>query len=421
LFGSPATVFRVHREQPIPPADGAWDAEKLMASRAGYDGKSFFSVRWPTPDATKATHYKALIFRASSDTLFQVDKEQKRTYPLTFTAANDPRPSHWAPGRKAKVATELFAAPVADYAKLSDDVLSVLGNLSGNDEAFAQITIDPLLIGGGANPDRRGPDDPPAYVLRPNLNSWVDTIPGRTRARYLYKIAYVDSAQNRGPLSKASPPVDVPKVVPPRTPVITKITGGDRQITIHWAANREPDLAGYRVYRTDEKDKARDVRLMYEVDEIAAAAVEYADPVPGLSTFYYRLLAFDSAGNESKATEPATASAFDISPPTPAIINSTKWGWSDAQGAFREWGDPAPGSIPCIRTEWQPAAAGDETLLQRRTSPLGTWITLMPYQVGSDPYSDLAVNISKTYDYRVVTRSRSGQTITTAEAHVTPP
>ena len=35
--------------------------------------------------------------------------------------------------------------------------------------------------------------------------------------------------------------------------MITKVLGGDRQITLTWASNREQDLKSYRVYRTDKE------------------------------------------------------------------------------------------------------------------------------------------------------------------------
>ena len=51
-------------------------------------------------------------------------------------------------------------------------------------------------------------------------------------------------------------------VVPPRPPVLTGVYGGDRQVTLRWAANREPDLALYRLYRTGDQAAAADVRAM---------------------------------------------------------------------------------------------------------------------------------------------------------------
>jgi hypothetical protein len=413
LLGSPATVFRVYRTEPDTPADGAWDAERLQATRADYHGKSYFTVRWPKPGPAKRQHFKALIFRASRETLFQVDMEQKRTFPLTFSAADDPSPAHWTASRKADVAAKLFAAG-SDYAKLlalptleaklekyrqlSDDALSVLANLPGNGEAFAQVTIDPLDLTPGANDDRRGPDDDATYAARPTMNAWLDEIPGRTQTRYLYKIAYVDSAQNHGPLSKASPPVYVPKVVPPRTPVITKIVGGDRQITLKWAANREPDLAGYRVYRTDDEEKAGDIRLMDKVNDVGAGEVQYDDVVPGLVTFYYRLTAKDSAGNESAPSVSFAGRGYHIQPPDPPIWKTVEW--------IEENGTPV------ISLIWTTTDPGLVCVLQRRTANSATWRSLSE-EIVSDTtnewkWKDTTAQEGIAYRYRVRVRDREG-------------
>jgi hypothetical protein len=138
------------------------------------------------------------------------------------------------------------------------------------------------------------------------LGIYIDTLDGRATNRYFYRAAYVDGAHNRSALSLSSPPVYLPNVVPPRAPVITKVLGGDRQITLKWASNREADLLEYRVYRTDSKDNARDLRLMTLVHTEAVpsgdpaarpAEVEWTDkPLPGLVTFYYRVVALDDSG-----------------------------------------------------------------------------------------------------------------------------
>jgi hypothetical protein len=113
-------------------------------------------------------------------------------------------------------------------------------------------------------------------------------------------------------------------VVPPRPPVLTGVFGGDRQVTLRWAANREPDLALYRLYRTVDPVAAADVRSMplvaaFLLDPAAATEADravdatarlsadrggcsYPDLVlPGGIDQYYRLVAVDTAGNASPA------------------------------------------------------------------------------------------------------------------------
>ncbi len=74
-------------------------------------------------------------------------------------------------------------------------------------------------------------------------------------------------------------------------------------LEILWAPSAEPDLAGYRVYRTapgGPPQKIADVepnRASW-IDDTAERGVEYG----------YAVTALDQAGNESPPTEPVEAS-----------------------------------------------------------------------------------------------------------------
>jgi hypothetical protein len=391
LLGGPATIFRVHREPPDAPADGAWDAERLIATRADYHGISRFSVRWPRPAANKLPYYKALIFRASEESLFQVDMAQQRTYPIAFSSADDPRPSHWTAARKADVLAELAklgATPTIDaYRALNDDALSVLGNLWGNEEAFAQITIDPIDLATPQTNDRIGPDDPDTYAPRMDIQTRLDELPGRTQSRYLYRLAFVDSAQNRGPLGKASPPVYVPKVMPPRVPVVTKIVAGNRSLTVHWAANREPDLAGYHVYRADDPASAEDLRSMERVQTVTGDTKWSDFAVIELRPYTYRITAFDTAGNESRGSSPVTGRAFNVTVPPVPVFDQLQF---DASGA--------------VECRW---TSTEQTLLERKSSWERLWSRLTPWlDAGTHLFVD--GGDGGPYTYRLRARNRTG-------------
>ena len=273
--------------------------------------------------------------------------------------AVDPR---WDGAKRAQVAAELNelngldpgdrAAAAAAYRALSNDALRVLAGLPGTEAAFTQITVQPL---DPAEPDpsapdglrwrRVGPDVPPG-VLGPGELAYVDTLDGRATNRWFYRSGHVDGVQNVGPLGLATPPVWLPDVVPPRTPTVTRLTAGDRRITIEWASNREPDLAEYRVYRADHEGAGRDVRLMDLVHvEIAAgvpddrpATVTWTDePVPGLVNLRYRVVAVDVAGNISAPSPLRTARAVDDTPP---VVPAATGAWVPASGSVRaqiEW------------------------------------------------------------------------------------
>lgn len=406
--GSMATIFRVRREPPpapVPPPD----AERVFATPADYHSESFYTYRW-----VPITHLRTHVFRAVDDAVFQEDWRHRPRPALDpadtsqFPAA-EPR---WTLLKRQQVAAELDAlnahphtdagkaAAMAAYRALSNDGLRVLAGLPGNDRAFTQITTYALEPDDAATSDRRGPDSPAGYVPSAGLRAYVDTLDGRSTSRYFYRSAYVDGANNTSGLSLSSPPVWLPNVVPPRAPVLTRILGGERAITVSWASNREADLAKYRLYRADAVEAARDLRLMTLVHEALVTAgdpearpaqLSFVDaPVPGLVTFHYRLVAVDSAGNVSVPSEAASGRGFDESlpvAPAPAV----------------EW--VTAGSARRAQIAW---SSPDETMLQRR-DPGRSWVELASWRPPGayslrDPFSDP----THSYEYRIWSRKATG-------------
>lgn len=412
--GAPAKVFRVRRASPPAPALPA-DAERVYATPADYYSRSLYTYRWK-PSA----NLKAHIFRALDDAIFKADWAQRPRSALSgaqtqfFPAATDPR---WNAAKRAQVAIELnqlngfghdaagAAQAIAYYRKLSDDALRVLAGLPGNERAFVQITVQPLDPADPATANRVGPDNPPNFALDPNLRAYVDTLDGRSSNRYFYRAAYVDGAHNRSPLSLAGPPVWLPNVTPPRAPVITSVLGGDRQITITWASNREADLAEYRVYRADDEAATRDLRLMALVHSAPAPpgdpaarppSVAWTDsPLDGGARRFYRIVAVDQAGNISAPSIAMAGQAFRDTPPAaPAWVS-----------ALRTTGD----GISLVQLTWAlPEAL--ETLVQRRRAGTALWTIVAGWlPQGTATLDDPTADPATAYIYRLRGRDAAGQ------------
>ena len=224
----------------------------------------------------------------------------------------------------------------AAYRSLTDNALRVLASLPGNERAFTQLTILPLDPDDPANTDRLGPDTADGYAPGATVRAYVDALDGRSSNRYFYRGLNVNAVQTRGTLGFAPPPVYCPDVMPPRTPVLTKALGGNREITLTWASNREPDLAAYLVYRSEDAGDARDIRRMTLVrtDPVSAAvapddrpaSITWADQaVVAARTYWYRLAASDAAGNVSDAALPVCARAYDTTPPPPPAVLDATW------------------------------------------------------------------------------------------------
>jgi hypothetical protein len=349
---SAARVFRVLREPP-PPPEAVVDSERVYATPADWHARSFHTFRWvPQPDV--GTH----VCRAMDETVFAADWAHQPRDPLDPGDAEyfpDPAAEPtWNAAKRQQVCDDLNALrglkqggasreeALQTYRALSDDALRVLAGLPGCDKAFTQLTFRPLDVGDPEIQDRRGPDDPPGYVPRAGVRAYLDTLDGRALNRYLYRAATVDSAQNRSGLGPVGTPVRLPNVVPPRAPAITRVTAGDRGITLAWASNREPDLLEYRVFRADDAVGARDVRGMTQMAVVAAdpdpaarpGEVTWTDePVPGLRDFWYRVVAVDrpdpvdprgGGGNLSEPSPPKQGRARQPRP-DPPVLQPPAW------------------------------------------------------------------------------------------------
>ncbi len=362
--GAPPKVFRVLRQPPPAPEVPPPDSDKVFATPADYYSRSYYTYRWQ-PQQDLKTH----IFRALDDTLFKVDWKRRETSTESISADDqDYFPVEWSDPeppdphnpslveKREQIANDLnhintfshdaegTAQAMAYYRELSNDVLRVLAGLPGNERAFTQLTIQPLDREDPDIANRKTPADPDDFevgdsdnpLASETLRIYIDTLDGRSSNHYFYRAAYMDGAHNNSQLSISSPPVYLPNVVPPRAPVITKVVGGDRKITLKWASNREPDLKEYRVYRADSKEMARDLRLMALIhtepppddgSTVRQAEVEWTDnPDTVLKTFYYGVVSVDETGNLSKPSAIVAGRAFDESLPQIPELSVT---WTD--------------------------------------------------------------------------------------------
>lgn len=410
--GPPAKIYRVLRALPPPPED-ILGGERYYASPADYHSRSFFTYRWkPQP------HMKLHVFRALDDGVFKADWAQRQLQTVLDASQLELFPPGWNAATRQAIADELNhlntfvnladgtgpAQAAAYYRQLSDAALRVLAGLPTSEDAFVQQTLNPLDPADASHADRKGPDTPDDYLPDPHHRAFVDTLDGRATNRYFYRAAYVDGAHNLGPLGLSSPPVYLPKVVPPRAPVITKVLGGDRQITLKWAANRDPDLAEYRVYRADTEQATRDLRLMSvvgteAVPTVGAAAqpaeIVWSDaPVPGRATFYYCLVAVDTAGNVSTPSPVFPGRAFDDSRPAPP-----------------NWNAPAAGAAADeVMLSWSSTVADLRCLVQRRLTGTLLWENVSGWLArGTYSHTDRGRNPALQYDYRLRVMDSAGR------------
>ncbi len=149
----------------------------------------------------------------------------------------------------------------------------------------------------------------PLTLLAPTLeNSYRDTSFefGKT---YLYTVRSVIIAENNPLESSDSIAVGVtPRdIFPPAAPqdlVAAVLPGppqGSLQVDLSWAINLENDLAGYRIYRSEQQG---DRGQLLTPDLLPTPAYRDTSVEPG-HRYWYSVTAVDGAGNESSPSVPA--------------------------------------------------------------------------------------------------------------------
>ena len=445
--GAPAKIFRVRREPPPTPTLPPADSDKVYATAADYNGHSVYTFRW-----VRLPNLRTHIFRALDESIFDIDWSRPTSARITLNPNNNPEhrklfplessEPRWTPLKCGQVAAELNALndlkangasiklALQSYHNLSNDALRVLAGLPTSESAFRQLTIQPLDMADQENADHRGPDDTDNYTARMDLCAFQDMLDGRSTNRYFYRTAHIDGVHNRSKdLSMSSPPVYCQDVMPPSRAILLQASGGDKVIRLRWLENAEEDLDRYVLYRADSFEKARDVRLMTQHEQIAitptttlrqgevapsfvtdeggnriARRLQYDDRgVSANLIFYYRLAAVDKAGNSSEPSDIVAGRAYQLLP-DPPTLNFPVW---DAEHKK-------------ITLTWTSADPDLESMVERRVEDSSLWIsTPLWLPRGLYTYQDEPPDSTRRYEYRIKVRDTLGQINSTYQSQLT--
>jgi len=132
------------------------------------------------------------------------------------------------------------------------------------------------------------------FLLTANIledTVFIDSLPAISQTTYGYVVYAIDGSNNR---SRPSGMVKarLPDQVPPLSPIMTGLEKVGNAVLIRWTRRSEPDLAGYRIYRSlnGPQDLAgQDISFTNS----------YTDTLEGSGRYYYAVTSLDSAGNES--------------------------------------------------------------------------------------------------------------------------
>ncbi|NQT84096.1 hypothetical protein HQ563_13805, partial [bacterium] len=90
---------------------------------------------------------------------------------------------------------------------------------------------------------------------------------------------------------------------PPNPPENLVAVAGTEEVSLYWDENLETDIAGYNVYRSETSGSG-----YAKINDGLVTAIEYLDTdVVGGTTYYYVVTAMDTSGNESGASNEASA------------------------------------------------------------------------------------------------------------------
>lgn len=172
-------------------------------------------------------------------------------------------------------------------------------------------------------------------------------------------------------------------------------------VMLSWAANREPDLDGYKVFRSYYKDKDY---VQAHKNTIAANEFKEKVQLKNLTKdYYYQVVAVDRRSNASAFSAPVLLKKPDVVPPSAPVMHKPKY----------EHGQ--------VALSW--TAGTDEDLagykLYRQDKDHTTLIaSLQPDQV---TYQDVSVPGGIQYFYKIIAYDDAGLTSDTATYSITVP
>ncbi len=160
-------------------------------------------------------------------------------------------------------------------------------------------------------------DAEPAALAASDTNNYTDSA-FNFEQTYVYTVRSVIQVENNSVESGDSEPVTVtPRdTFPPAAPqgVVTAVlpgaTAGALVVDLSWSINLETDLAGYRVYKSEQEGTRGQ---LVTPDLLPTPAVRDTSVEPG-HHYWYTVTAVDRAGNESAPSSPV---AVDVTQPSP--------------------------------------------------------------------------------------------------------
>ncbi|MDB5297216.1 MAG: domain containing protein, partial [Phycisphaerales bacterium] len=146
---------------------------------------------------------------------------------------------------------------------------------------------------------------------------------------YAYKVTAVDFSGNESTASDVATATAGDSIAP-AAPTATAAASADVGIRVSWLAPADPDVAGYRVYRSANADGSA-ASLVSGTALAGGTAYTDTTALAG-QTWYYVVTAVDASNNESGQSAPAGATRVAVALPTVRIDVGSAAAFTDAAG-----------------------------------------------------------------------------------------
>ncbi|MGW1192046.1 PA14 domain-containing protein [Streptomyces sp. NPDC002559] len=169
----------------------------------------------------------------------------------------------------------------------------------------------------------KGASYPTKPIATTTSTSYTDTTVPKDGNVYYYEVRAYDKAGNvsSGTADLAVTTVDRTAPAAPKGVEDNWSMDFPTEITLYWDSNTEPDLAGYRVYRSTSNPVALTPENLLTGDKLSPGG--YTGPLPPTGdVYYYVVTAVDTHGLESPASATAMYYTRDLTGPVDTALNA---------------------------------------------------------------------------------------------------
>ncbi|MDF6018556.1 PA14 domain-containing protein [Streptomyces sp. JH34] len=245
-----------------------------------------------------------------------------------------------------------------------------------------------------------------AYPAQPlattTSTSYTDTTVPKDGNVYYYEVRAYDKAGNTSSGTADLGVTTVDRIAPaaPEGVEDNWAMGSPTEITLYWDGNTEPDLAGYRVYRSTSRPVA-----LTAANRLASSGGGYRGPLPQTGdVYYYVVTAVDTHGNESAASGTAMYYSDDRTGPVDTALNARA---SESEAGVTVTWDASERTSDDF--------AGYSVFRTNRPGTRYATRTEVGSKVRGTSLTDAAPPPGATYTYRVVALDREGNGGTPSE------